>query len=689
MEAVSRENTPRYIEVEGHESGNGPQHEGPFRGDERGPSGDPGASGGGFLFAGPSEMGESTVQQPSQATGAAHEAGGPSKDSLYLHEDQQAENPLESQQPVSANLEPLNEEPRGQEGTSSSAVSAGAPPQGQATEPHFQGSSERQEPVRPVSESAAVATTAAARNTLKRATTSMREGVKSASAQVVHAGEKVGAVWNKTLDSAMWVCAACGALAILLIALSLALRTWRHQHLPYTDGNGENIARVELGLRSLQRIQTLHRKDSAGTIIIYDPPLLYQDAIESAYCVPDEDGNRGRIEEPPQETAANKPNEDSSNAQEENEQSETPPPTEERPQEEEPELSGQVEPTLPEQLQQQLQQQLEQLQEDDRGVGSAAGEAATGLASAEDAPATAVGGGSSFLSRRLQASSSLSPAKRRGPLANPPPFSVTLGRNPGAPGSLTQRYAEMREDLLGPTLFDLHCKDLERFKKSGALFGRMAVAYLVFAGVGMAAAAASLLLTSVGTAWAQRMQDLPVNLIGTVAWLVALVLQLCGLASWGVGTDVAACVTSSGGAAVCTLGSAAALAIGSLVLTLIATLSYCLFFTHKFIRDLGLEKQRENKRAEMQEAEQQQNQPEIKNINKTQTEEDLHPAFLAPQTQSLGGGPQPKQTPDSSLGAPAIGGPHTNSMGGPHLAVLGESETPIRSITEGSQALRH
>ncbi|CDJ27712.1 uncharacterized protein EMH_0091790 [Eimeria mitis] len=511
----------------------------------------------------------------------------------------------------------------------------------------------------------------------------MREGVKTASAQVVHAGEKVGAVWSKTLDSAMWVCAACGALAILLIALSLAMRTWRHQRLSYTDDNGENISRVELGLRSLQRIQTLHRKDDAGVIVVYDPPLLYQDAMDSAYCLPDAEENGTDDEGPQRQAAAQNPDGSSSNAGEDRGTSAAsgePEAAGEEP-EDEAVLSGQVEPTP-----QQQQQMLEQQQREEHV------EETIRRAAAADAGVSGV----SFLSRQLQQVFSPSRhAERRGPLARPPPYSVTLGRDPGAPGSLTGKYAEMRGDLLGPTLFDVHCKDLEMFKKSGALFGRMAVAYIVFAGLGMAAAAASLLLTTLGSPWAQRVQDLPVNLVGTVAWLVALVLQLCGLASWGVGTDVAACVTDAGGAGVCALGSAAAIAIGSLVLTLVATLSYCLFFTHKFIRDLGIDKQRqEDKEKEIQ----QQLAAQQAYIQATHYDEQDGPQItVLPSQTNNNGGPHSKASLAGSVAAVPRGAPHSNSMGaplsnsqlGPQPVAPGESETPARSVTGGSQAVKH
>ncbi|CDJ27711.1 LOW QUALITY PROTEIN: uncharacterized protein EMH_0091680 [Eimeria mitis] len=115
---MSGANTPRYIEVEGHDLGDVVQQEGPQGGAQ-------GSSGGGFLFSGPSEEPEGNAQQLSHA-GAAQDAGG-AKDSLYLHEDQEAENPLASQQPISAAAEPSVEQPKGQEGP---PASPGAPSPG-------------------------------------------------------------------------------------------------------------------------------------------------------------------------------------------------------------------------------------------------------------------------------------------------------------------------------------------------------------------------------------------------------------------------------------------------------------------------------------------------------------------------------------------------------------------------------
>lgn len=200
------------------------------------------------------------------------------------------------------------------------------------------------------------------------------------------------------------------------------------------------------------------------------------------------------------------------------------------------------------------------------------------------------------------------PETRSGPLAIPPNYSVTVGRNPGAPGALDESYKEMRQLLLGSTVFDVQCQDLQKFNDAGGLFMRMAISYFVFAGVGMILAIISLALASSVEPCCVCIEKMPINLMGNTAWLIALILQICALAVWGGETDVAACVTSEGGAAVCDLGAAAALSITSIVFTLIATGSYCVFFTHKFIHDLREEKEREKG---LREATERQRQPGV------------------------------------------------------------------------------
>lgn len=497
-------------------------------------------------------------------------------ESLLLHDDMLAENPMSYSQQVSVQPDVDNMDAEN-ENNSAPVLLVGL-------EEHGQPQASTANMTAGESLSAAAAT---AKVRLLRASNTMKEGVKQASVGVAYAGDKVGKAWNKTLESAMWVCVVCGGLAIILLLIAASLRCWRYQELTYNDGNGINTSRVELGLVKLQRIQSLERTDDSGDVYIYDEPLSYTDAMSSAYCVPVQPPEEEPLEVPPSAT-----------------------PTD----------------SLP------------------TGMGSeAAGEIAS---------ASPIG----FSSRYLLASL---PSVRAGPLAVPPTYSITVGRNPGAPGGLEDRYKEMRQILLGATVYDVHCQDLGKFKDSGSLFIRMAIAYLVFAAVGMLAAILSLALASRMEPWCMYMKRMPINLLGTTAWVVALVLQLSGLAVWGVGTDVAACVTSEGGAAVCNLGAAAALTIASMVFTLVAATSYCVFFVHKFIRDLGLEKEREQKLREASE--------------RHQAVELEHQEEGFPEVQCHTFGP----------GAPQTGGA---LQLGPHPPVEGESNSPMRSITEESHS---
>ncbi|KAL8437410.1 hypothetical protein ACSSS7_001005 [Eimeria intestinalis] len=437
--------------------------------------------------------------------------------------------------------------------------------------------------------------------TLRRATSSMREGLKNASVRVAHAGEQMGKAWNKTLDSAMIVCVICGALAILLIALALSIHSWRYQRLSYLDDNGRNVSRVDLGLQKLQRIQTLERKDDAGLVMLYDKPFIYDDVMSSAYCMRDEPIAEGMAAEEEQSSAT---------------------------------LEGQ------------------------RAAKAS-------------------------MWRLLQVTVKDERPKRKGPLANPPPHSVTVGRDPQAPGSLEPQYVEMREILLGSTVFDVHCKDLGRFKESGALFMRMMVAYFVAAGIGMLGAICALVLAPRTSPWCTYMKRMPINLLGSLAWIVALVVQLSALAAWGVGTDVPACVTLEGGASVCKLGPGVALTVASLVLTVLATLSFCVFFTHTFIKDLGLEKEKEQKLRQLSERRNHSSEPV--------------PSVIAEQEPSAYPGDEVQATAtrdrflagQAMAGAPlhegTFEGPRQEALGrGPHAPVLGETDSPVRSVTEDS-----
>ncbi|KAL8435143.1 hypothetical protein Efla_006364 [Eimeria flavescens] len=524
----------------------------------------------------------------------AGEVSGPKED-LQLHTDQQADNPFndapDSQQVVSNHPEGEHADetygefsgPAAYPGRADQEEPPANPPSQQPL-PRPRGDDRLPRPQR-----------------LRRAGSSMKDGFKSASARVAHAGEQMGRAWNKTLDSAMIVCVICGALAILLIAIALSMHSWRYQSLLYADDNGVNISRVDLGLRKLQRIQSLERNEDAGLILMYDRPFAYEQVMRSAYCV--------RGEEPAEAAPA----------------SGGPPPAD------------------------------------------------SGEAPSAAAPPT-----------RLLQITAKSP-KRKGPLANPPPYSVTVGRNPEAPGSLQPQYVEMREVLLGSTVFDVHCKDLVRFKDSGALFLRMMIAYFVAAGLGMLGAICALLLAPMTGPWCTYMKRMPINLLGTLAWIVALVVELSALAAWGVGTDVAACVTFEGGASVCRLGSGVGLTVASLVLTLVATLSYCVFFTHTFIKDLGLEKEKEQKLRQLSERRKHSSEliPSVA--------PDRQPSSYRGDDVQAANTRERVLSPAEAMGAPGypqeglLEGPREDLQeGGPHQRpALGESNSPVRPAAQG------
>lgn len=499
----------------------------------------------------------------------------------------------------------------------------------------------------------------AATHTLRKATTSMKEGLKRTSVRVAHAGERMGKAWNRTLDSAMLVCVLCGTIAIILIAVAISLRAWRYQLLTYTDENGVNISRVNLGLLRLQRIQTLDRFTEAGTVKIFDPSFYYEDVITSAYCI--------RDDLPPESGSQEEFFPITSSARASG-----------APSEPEGEVAAAGTAAAPKR---------------DAGAGSPAKpqeKAETGAPARQerriwpgDAPVPG------FMTRMLQPVADR-PPQREGPLVDPPAYSLTVGRDPSAPGTLDNRYVEMRQVLLGATVFDLQCSELRKFMNSGKLFVRMTIAYFVAAGIGMLCALIAILSVTETSACCSRLQQMPINLVGTIAWVVALLLQLSAIAAWGLGTDVAACVTTEGGTAVCTIGVATALSIASLVMTLLATLGYSVFFTHTFIRNLGLEK--EKVLREREESDHRRNSGPFRENNSP---------YVQYHYPASAGGEEHREAPrDSSAQMPRggstgasprdspMGGPREGVMGAPHPPAKGESNSPLRSITEESHG-RH
>lgn len=728
MASIRSEPLSPYVSVEGRV-----EHKGAYSAAGGDPTFTPGNPVvGGYVTA---QMSENEVFQTEMEL---HEEVSEKRADMHLHEDQVAENPFT----------PL---PKGgeREQTDDNGDKACAPhPPDAGSGEHERSPTSSSHPQMRGSESSPHSPMTA-RQRLRRATDSVKEGVKQASAHVAHAGEQVGWVWNKTLDRAMWVCAVAGTLAIALLGIAASLRTWRYQELSYFDANGINTSRVELGLEKMQRIQTLDRINDAGYVYMYDPPVLYKDALTSAYCVPNEGRPEGGMDEllalsegmpvtgiasvppgtegtppaaillpeaapeaAPEAEGASPPEGSLEGSEAPESKRESTAPTEarggdtegpearapegesssaaapaeaapeegmaanERPEAEErgataapPHPAAATEGAPTEETPEATNRDAQRAGDAESTVPESSGERpdAEEHAEAKEPERQSFEGASQagFMRRRLQGADLMTP-RRQGPLANPPPFSVSFGRNPGTPGSLDPRFVEMREMLLGNTLFDIHCRDLTKFKNSGAVFIRLATAYVVFAGIGLLAAIVSIGLSPLKQRWAMRLKEMPLNLLGTVSWLVALVLQLCAIATWGLGTDVAACVTQEGGAGVCRLGPATVVAIGSLVFTLVAAITYTVYFAHKFIKDLGIEK----KELEVREA-----------SGRRQLE-----MSQAANQESLPGNPEgPAEDDHRGFLVPPSAIPQT----GPHPQAIGESNTPVRSITEDPSVCKH
>lgn len=204
------------------------------------------------------------------------DSGSEKREPLFLQEDMYAENPADSQQ-VSVQPDPM------ETGNENEVVPVGLVELGQQPQTS---------PLKP-----GESISATAKGHIRRASQSMKEGVKQATVGVAYAGEKVGKAWDKTLESAMWVCVVSGLLAIIFLILGTCMLSWRYQELTYNDSNGSNTSLVQLGLSKMQRIQTLERAEKAGTVYIYDDPVSYKDAMSSAYCVPDQTSTAAVSEE--------------------------------------------------------------------------------------------------------------------------------------------------------------------------------------------------------------------------------------------------------------------------------------------------------------------------------------------------------------------------------------------------------
>lgn len=322
--------------------------------------------------------------------------------------------------------------------------------------------------------------------------------------------------WNRTLELSLVISVILGIVAILFFAMALPSRMWRYQSFEYEDSNGKNVSTVNLGLRKMQRIQTLERVDKAGEVIIYDLPMKYDDVINSPYCTSFDMSPATEVEKEAKPALADTSKRD--------------------------------------------------LQEADDETAEATPIASSNVANTE--------------SDERQEEEALAPKDL--PIFHP--FSLTIGRDPALPGGASEDLLSSRLSLLGPTVYDVNCRDLPALRDAGHTLLKIGFAYLAFSVLGVLSGILVLAYTSRRKVGGIRMHALA--WFGAGSWLVAVLLHLAGLAFWGSTTDVAACVTSEGGAQVCPLGNAAGAALVTLSFSILAAIAHFMYLAHRSLSKL-------------------------------------------------------------------------------------------------------
>lgn len=393
--------------------------------------------------------------------------------------------------------------------------------------------------------------------------------VKGAGQAISSKGREVNRLWNFVLEQAIGLSSLFGLLSILFLAVAVVSCSWRKHEFKFEDRNGNNTISVHCGLQTVQRMHRLKRFNETGTLYLLDKPRKYGDLIDSPFCMED-----------PRDLDTSwltlTPEKESNDGDD---------------------LKGSSEEMLGRRLSAEdlgLLGPSAGLSEFENLVNHAADQVeAAGTNSTEavtddetQEPLSPEEEPDQDHSEAPTNTTDVSESVQKDALTLLP-FQVVFGRDPAAAGNMTDHLAKVRRALLGPVVYELNCRYLPDLKRAGEAFWSLLIPAFVFCSLGLLC---GWLSTSWGK-WVTRGNVPPIfalKLLGSLSWAVSLILLVAGLAAWGTLSDVAACVSSSGGTAVCELGASSIIALVSLALNLLATVWFVLHFTDRHITDLKL-----------------------------------------------------------------------------------------------------
>ncbi|KFH11605.1 putative transmembrane protein [Toxoplasma gondii VAND] len=404
--------------------------------------------------------------------------------------------------------------------------------------------------------------------------------------------EQVNKLWNFVLSQAMGISSLCGLLSVLFLSLAVISCSWRSHEFQFEDRNGNNTISVFCSLDSVRRIHQLKRFNETGTLYLLDKPRKYADLIDSPYCLEDPDGAQNSTHSLP--LSPSKETDDYPPEQIVENQAIGSEPSSRR-------LAVAADQDAREAAK--LMEGVEEYADLDDGHkypqrqdGDSVLPAGNSISSNATFPVKDADSDSVDLERVSPRMDSLKTKKESEGLFLSDwalaPFQVIFGRDPAASGNMTDDMARVRRTLLGPAVYELNCRYLPELKKAGEAFWSLVIPAFVFAAIG-------LLCSWLCTTWGRMLTgglihpSFTLKMLGTLSWIVSLVLLVAGLGAWGTTSDVAACVSAAGGSTVCKLGISSGIAVIALALNLLATIWFCVHFTDRHITDLKLEASQE------------------------------------------------------------------------------------------------
>lgn len=395
--------------------------------------------------------------------------------------------------------------------------------------------------------------------------------VKGAGEAISSKGRDVNRMWNFVLDQSIGLSSLFGLLSILFLAVAVVSCSWRKHEFKFEDRNGNNTISVHCGLQTVQRMHRLKRYNETGTLYLLDKARKYSDLIDSPFCMEDpRELDTSWLSLTPQKDEISDLEESSEGMHGRRLSAE--------------DLAGLDPPSdIPE-----TENLVNRAVEEDQSSTTNSTEPVTDELT--DELPTPEEGNEQTGPDVLTSNATDVPQALQKNSVTLLPFQVVFGRDPAAAGNMTDNLARVRRALLGPVVYELNCRYLPDLKRAGEAFWSLVIPAFVFCSLG-------LLCGWLSTSWGKWVTggNVPptfaLKLLGSLSWAVSLILLVGGLGAWGTLSDVAACVSSSGGTAVCELGASSIIALTSLAFNLLATVWFALHFTDRHITELKLSTQ--------------------------------------------------------------------------------------------------